>query len=130
MAHVLLGAQGPSMHRARAFGACVPAVGASGAVAAVMGAYLLLFPTRSRERVWYLIFIFFTVMQTVCVRGAGALVPLSVLDRSTGNRRARPGSRGWRTSAASYSVSSRSFSSADDRNPPPMPFLSRPAGYY
>ena len=44
------------------FGACVPAVGASGAVAAVMGAYLLLYP-RARVNVLFPIFIFFTVIQ-------------------------------------------------------------------
>ena len=45
-----------------AAGACVPAVGASGAVAAVMGAYLLLFP-RARVNVLVPIFIIFTVIQ-------------------------------------------------------------------
>jgi membrane associated rhomboid family serine protease len=44
------------------FGACVPAVGASGAVAAVMGAYLLLYP-RARVNVLLPIFIIFTVVQ-------------------------------------------------------------------
>jgi membrane associated rhomboid family serine protease len=44
------------------FGACVPAVGASGAVAAVMGAYLLLFP-RARVNVLVPIVIIFTVIQ-------------------------------------------------------------------
>ena len=44
------------------FGACVPAVGASGAVAAVMGAYLLLYP-RARVNVLLPIFIIFTVIQ-------------------------------------------------------------------
>lgn len=44
------------------FGACVPAVGASGAVAAVMGAYLLLYP-RARVNVLVPIFIIFTVIQ-------------------------------------------------------------------
>jgi membrane associated rhomboid family serine protease len=43
-------------------GACVPAVGASGAVAAVMGAYLLLFP-RARVNVLVPLFIVFTVVQ-------------------------------------------------------------------
>ena len=42
--------------------ACVPSVGASGAVAAVMGAYLLLFP-RARVNVLVPIFIIFTVIQ-------------------------------------------------------------------
>lgn len=46
----------------QSFGACVPAVGASGAVAAVMGAYLLLFP-RARVNVLLPIFIIFTVIQ-------------------------------------------------------------------
>ncbi len=45
-----------------AYGACVPAVGASGAVAAVMGAYLLLFP-RARVNVLVPIFIIFTIVQ-------------------------------------------------------------------
>ncbi len=43
-------------------GACIPSVGASGAVAAVMGAYLLLFP-RARVNVLVPIFIIFTVIQ-------------------------------------------------------------------
>ena len=42
--------------------ACVPSVGASGAVAAVMGAYLLLFP-KARVNVLVPIFILFTVIQ-------------------------------------------------------------------
>ena len=44
------------------FGACVPAVGASGAVAAVMGAYLLLYP-RARVNVLVPLFFIFTVVQ-------------------------------------------------------------------
>ena len=53
----------------QSFGACVPAVGASGAVAAVMGAYLLLFP-RARVRVLVPIFIFFmTELSAVAVLG-------------------------------------------------------------
>lgn len=47
---------------AQSFGACVPAVGASGAVAAVMGAYLLLYP-RARVNVLVPIFFIFTVIQ-------------------------------------------------------------------
>jgi len=47
-------------------GACVPAVGASGAVAAVMGAYLLLHP-RARVNVLVPIFIIFTVIQLPAV---------------------------------------------------------------
>ena len=43
-------------------GACVPAIGASGAVAAVMGAYLLLYP-RARVNVLVPIIIIFTVVQ-------------------------------------------------------------------
>lgn len=43
-------------------GACVPSVGASGAVAAVMGAYILLFP-RARVNVLVPIFIIFTIVQ-------------------------------------------------------------------
>ena len=43
-------------------GACIPSVGASGAVATVMGAYLLLFP-RARVNVLVPIFIIFTVIQ-------------------------------------------------------------------
>jgi membrane associated rhomboid family serine protease len=46
----------------QSFGACTPAVGASGAVAAVMGAYLLLYP-RARVNVLIPIFIIFTVVQ-------------------------------------------------------------------
>ncbi len=42
--------------------ACIPAVGASGAVAAVMGAYLLLYP-RARVNVLVPIFILWTVIQ-------------------------------------------------------------------
>ena len=42
--------------------ACVPSVGASGAVAAVMGAYLLLYP-RARVNVLVPIFFFITVVQ-------------------------------------------------------------------
>ena len=42
--------------------ACVPSVGASGAVAGVMGAYLLLFP-RARVNVLVPIFIIFTIVQ-------------------------------------------------------------------
>jgi membrane associated rhomboid family serine protease len=42
--------------------ACIPSVGASGAVAAVMGAYLLLYP-RARVNVLVPIFIIFTVIQ-------------------------------------------------------------------
>ena len=41
---------------------CIPSVGASGAVAAVMGAYLLLFP-RARVNVLVPIFFIFTVVQ-------------------------------------------------------------------
>ncbi|MDQ4095712.1 MAG: rhomboid family intramembrane serine protease, partial [Actinomycetota bacterium] len=48
--------------RAGEIAACVPSVGASGAVAAVMGAYLLLFP-RARVNVLVPIFIIFTVIQ-------------------------------------------------------------------
>jgi membrane associated rhomboid family serine protease len=44
------------------FGACVPSVGASGAVAAVMGAYMLLYP-RARVNVLVPIFFFITVLQ-------------------------------------------------------------------
>lgn len=44
------------------FGACVPAVGASGAVAAVMGAYLLLYP-RARVNVLVPIFFLLTIIQ-------------------------------------------------------------------
>lgn len=44
------------------FGACIPSVGASGAVAAVMGAYMLLYP-RARVNVLVPIFIFITVVQ-------------------------------------------------------------------
>ena len=42
--------------------ACVPSVGASGAVAAVMGAYLLLYP-KARVNVLVPIFIIFTIIQ-------------------------------------------------------------------
>ncbi len=44
------------------FGACVPSVGASGAVAAVMGAYLLLFP-HARVNVLVPIFFFLSMVQ-------------------------------------------------------------------
>ena len=44
------------------FGACVPSVGASGAVAAVMGAYLLLFP-RARVNVLVPFIFIFTIVQ-------------------------------------------------------------------
>ena len=47
-------------------GQCIPAVGASGAVAAVMGAYLLLFP-KARVNVLVPIFIIFTVIQLSAV---------------------------------------------------------------
>lgn len=43
-------------------GACIPAIGASGAVAAVMGAYILLYP-RARVNVLVPIFILWTVIQ-------------------------------------------------------------------
>jgi membrane associated rhomboid family serine protease len=43
-------------------GACIPAVGASGAVAAVMGAYILLFP-RARVNVLVPIIFIWTVIQ-------------------------------------------------------------------
>jgi membrane associated rhomboid family serine protease len=43
-------------------GACVPSVGASGAVAAIMGAYILLYP-RARVNVLVPIFFFITVIQ-------------------------------------------------------------------
>ncbi|MCA1708163.1 MAG: rhomboid family intramembrane serine protease [Actinobacteria bacterium] len=57
MAHVLWAARDlPCTNES--YGACVPAVGASGAVAAVMGAYMLLFP-RARVRVLVPLFIFF-----------------------------------------------------------------------
>ncbi|HEV3472456.1 MAG TPA: rhomboid family intramembrane serine protease [Actinomycetota bacterium] len=46
----------------QSFGACVPAVGASGAVAAVMGAYLLLFP-HARVNVLVPIFFFLSMVQ-------------------------------------------------------------------
>jgi membrane associated rhomboid family serine protease len=42
--------------------ACIPAVGASGAVAAVMGAYILMYP-RARVNVLVPIFILWTVIQ-------------------------------------------------------------------
>ncbi|HWL64832.1 MAG TPA: rhomboid family intramembrane serine protease [Actinomycetota bacterium] len=42
--------------------ACIPAVGASGAVAAIMGAYILLFP-RARVNVLVAIFVLWTVIQ-------------------------------------------------------------------
>ena len=44
------------------FAACIPSVGASGAVAAVMGAYILLYP-RARVNVLVPIFILWTVIQ-------------------------------------------------------------------
>lgn len=44
------------------FAACIPSVGASGAVAAVMGAYLLLYP-RARVNVLVPIFFFITIVQ-------------------------------------------------------------------
>ena len=44
------------------FSVCIPSVGASGAVAAVMGAYLLLYP-RARVNVLVPIFIIWTVIQ-------------------------------------------------------------------
>ncbi|MEA2452691.1 MAG: hypothetical protein QOG04_1401 [Actinomycetota bacterium] len=59
MAHVLWAAKDLPCSN-ESFGACVPSVGASGAVAAVMGAYLLLFP-RARVRVLVPVFIFFMI---------------------------------------------------------------------
>ena len=61
MAHVLWALRSVPCTE-QSFGACVPAVGASGAVAAVMGAYLLLYP-RARVNVLLPIFIIFTVIQ-------------------------------------------------------------------
>jgi membrane associated rhomboid family serine protease len=61
LAHVAWALQGLPC-TAQDFGACVPAVGASGAVAAVMGAYLLLYP-HARVNVLVPIFIIFTVVQ-------------------------------------------------------------------
>lgn len=61
LAHVLWALRGLPCS-AQDPGACVPAVGASGAVAAVMGAYLLLYP-RARVNVLVPIFIIFTVVE-------------------------------------------------------------------
>jgi membrane associated rhomboid family serine protease len=55
-------ARAPEMCTSAQPGACVPAVGASGAVAAVLGAYLLLYP-RARVNVLVPIFILWTVIQ-------------------------------------------------------------------
>lgn len=52
----------PEFCTAQDLGPCAPAVGASGAVAAVMGAYMLLFP-RARVNVLVPIFFFFTVVE-------------------------------------------------------------------
>ena len=57
MAHVFWAARALPC-TSESYGACVPAIGASGAVAAVMGAYMLLFP-RARVRVLVPVFIFF-----------------------------------------------------------------------
>ena len=60
------------------FGACVPAVGASGAVAAVMGAYLLLFP-RARVRVLVPVFIFFMIqLPAIAVLGLWFLYQFAI----------------------------------------------------
>jgi membrane associated rhomboid family serine protease len=68
-----------------AFGACVPSVGASGAVAAVMGAYILLFP-RARIRVLVPIFIFLLVqLPAVAVLGLWFLYQFAIAaQESTG----------------------------------------------
>jgi membrane associated rhomboid family serine protease len=55
-------ARAPEMCTSAEPGACVPAVGASGAVAAVLGAYLLLFP-RARVNVLVPIVFIWTVIQ-------------------------------------------------------------------
>ena len=55
-------ATAPDFCTAQDLGPCAPAVGASGAVAAVMGAYMVLFP-RARVNVLVPIFILFTVVQ-------------------------------------------------------------------
>lgn len=52
------------------FAACIPSVGASGAVAAVMGAYLLLYP-RARVNVLVPIFIIWTVIQMSAITVLG-----------------------------------------------------------
>lgn len=63
LAHVLWSlATAPEFCTAQDLGPCAPAVGASGAVAAVMGAYMLLYP-RARVNVLVPIFILFTIIQ-------------------------------------------------------------------
>jgi membrane associated rhomboid family serine protease len=63
LAHVMwtLSTSGSTCTQADA-SACIPSVGASGAVAAIMGAYLLLYP-RARVNVLVPIFIIFTIIQ-------------------------------------------------------------------
>ncbi len=62
-AHVIWSlATSPEVCTQADFSACIPSVGASGAVAAVMGAYLLLYP-KARVNVLVPIFIFITIIQ-------------------------------------------------------------------
>lgn len=77
MAHVLWAARDlPCTNDS--FGACVPAVGASGAVAAVMGAYILLYP-RARVRVLVPIFIFFMIqLPAIAVLGLWFLYQFAI----------------------------------------------------
>ena len=60
------------------FAACIPSVGASGAVAAVMGAYLLLYP-RARVNVLVPIFIIWTVIQMSAVTVLGIWLVMQFL---------------------------------------------------
>ena len=70
----------------------VPAVGASGAIAGVMGAYLVRFPSaRITTLVW--IFVFITTIELPAVVNAGLLVCDSVLQRGGGDRGRRHGRR-------------------------------------
>jgi membrane associated rhomboid family serine protease len=77
MAHVLWAAKDlPCTNES--FSGCVPAVGASGAVAAVMGAYMLLFP-RARVRVLVPIFIFFMMqLPAIAVLGLWFLYQFAI----------------------------------------------------
>ena len=77
MAHVLWAARDLPC-TSESFGGCIPAVGASGAVAAVMGAYILLFP-RARVRVLVPIFIFFMIqLPAIAVLGLWFLYQFAI----------------------------------------------------
>ena len=106
-------------------GSTVPTVGASGAIAGVLGGYILLYPRARIVTVVFIIFLF-TLIELPAWVLLGLLVPRAgALHRRTARAADRAAaaaaSRTRRTSAASCSGCSRSalFAQRRKRMPPP-----------